>query len=255
MVKKTVIKNNFSRNAESYDKYSSVQRNSARKLISILPVGEFKKILDIGCGTGLYTGFLRERFRSSNIKALDISREMIEIAKDKLRESSIEFVVGDAEKAKFSENYDLITSNASFQWFDDLGKVLRLYKKLLNEKGIMLFSIFGPRTFYELNESLRTLFGKDIATSSSGFIEKPEIKNILERHFANVSVDEEIYEEKHNSVKELLQKIKYSGIRGYGTGRKGFWTSQIIGKLDCIYKERFPSRTATYQVFFCRGEK
>lgn len=255
MLEKTVVKNNFSKNAESYDRYSSVQRNSARKLISGLTGGEFEKILDIGCGTGLYTGFLRERFRSSGITALDISREMIEIAKDKLREFDIEFVVGDGEKPGFGENYDLITSNASFQWFGDLEKALLLYKKLLNKKGVILFSIFGPRTFHELNESLRILFGKNAATSSSGFIGKAEIKSILERHFTGVSVDEEIYEEKHSSVKELLKKIKYGGIRGYGAGKKGFWTPQAIGKLNRIYKKHFPQGTATYQVFFCRGER
>ena len=161
---KEIIKRNFSRYARYYDNYSKIQDISGIGLLSELKSDGFRNILDVGCGTGNYTGLLRERFPFAKIKAIDISGEMIEIAREKLQNKAIEFMIKDAEKidsigiADPEESFDLISSNVSFQWFADLEKALLNYKRLLKPGGTILFSTFGPLTFYELNNSLKDLF-------------------------------------------------------------------------------------------------
>ena len=202
-----------------------------------------------------YTKLLKERFPGASIKAIDISPAMIEVAKEKLEDRRIEFIITDGEAIDFKEKFDLISSNASFQWFEDLEKALSRYKRLLNKNGIILFSAFGPLTFYELDESLKELSGEDVSVSSCNFFEKARIEEILKRLFKKIEVEQKIYKENYNSLSELLKKIRYTGTRGNGADRKNFWTPKMMDELERIYKKKSQDITATYQIFFCKGVK
>lgn len=252
---KEIVKSNFSKYARYYDKYCNIQNLCALTLIEKIESNGIERILDIGCGTGNYTRLLREKFPASRIKAIDISPRMIEVARNKLKDDGIEFVIADGEKMDSEERFGLISSNASFQWFDDLGNALRMYKTLLDGGGIILFSCFGPLTFHELDKSLKELLGRDAAVSSSNFFEKKRIGEILTRLFNDIEIEEMIYKENYKSLSEFLKKIKYTGARGNGEEKKKLWTIGAMNELELIYRKRWKDISATYQVFFCKGAK
>lgn len=254
MDKKIVVKN-FSKYARFYDSYSSVQDFCASRLISKIGNGGFDKILDIGCGTGNYTGLLRERFPHAGIKAVDISKEMISIASRKLKDREIDFIIADGEAIDFKEDFDLISSNAAFQWFEDLGKAFSRYRQFLSKEGIVLFSIFGPETFRELDKSLKAFFGNGASAYAYNFANYMFIKKTLCRLFRKVKIDEVIYKEKYDSLDSLFKKIRYTGTRGNGSNGKGLWTTKTMDGLEKIYMENFGGIVATYQIFFCKGAK
>lgn len=255
MIDKNIIEKNFSRYAECYDRYSSIQNMCASELISRVAIDNAAKILDVGCGTGNYTKLLKDKFPSAQIKAVDISANMVDMARKKLLQENIEFIVADAEKSDFKEKFDLISSNAAYQWFEDLKNTLSRYKDMLNEGGFISFSIFGPLTFCELNASLKESIGKDISLNSSSFLSRRSLANLMKNHFRDVEVKEKIYREKYSALPELIRKIKCTGTRGSGLERDNFWTPGQMRNLERIYKEKFKGITATYQVFFCRGIK
>jgi malonyl-CoA O-methyltransferase len=295
---KLKIANNFSRYAHFYDKYAGVQNEAALELVSYLTSGNFSKILELGCGTGNYTRLLREKFRDARIKAWDISEEMIYVAQKKLKNQDIEFMVADAEKIipemVDPVNFDLITSNACFQWLNNLGKALRGYVKSLQRGGVVCFSIFGPHTFFELNSALKSVL-KESRVDSANFCNRDSLMAMLKDNFKSVKINEVCYQESFDSLKGLLEKIKYSGIRGNGLSKKVYPPSQktmalvvnendessasgdvagylpacrqgqvrrglhftrgLLERLEKAYLDRFGEICATYQVFFCRGEK
>ncbi|MDP2767624.1 MAG: malonyl-ACP O-methyltransferase BioC [Candidatus Methanoperedens sp.] len=255
---KSNIANNFSRYAHLYDQYAAVQNQAAFELAGSLKNNNFSKILELGCGTGNYTLMLREKFRGARIKALDISEEMISVAQNKLKNEDIEFMVADAEKIIPDMidpiNFDLITSNACFQWLNDLGKALRGYAKLLRRGGSVYFSIFGPDTFCELNAALKSVL-KENRLDSVYFYNRASLKEMLKDNFKSVKVNEVCYKESFGSLKGLLEKIKYSGIRGNGLSRKVYFSRGLLARLEKAYRDRFQEIGVTYQVFFCRGEK
>lgn len=266
MIDKELIKRNFSRYAEDYDQYCSVQDLCALKLIeknktdsmrSLLSekAGEPLRILEIGCGTGNYTKLLRKRFPGTKIKALDISPAMVEIAKKKLGEEQLAFIVADAETINFKEQFDFISSNVTLQWIANLEKNLVKYGSLLAKDGIISFSMFGPRTFNELNSSLKEIYGESTSISSCNFVGKTPVKDILKRIFRRVSVEEEVLKEKYDSLLELLTKIKHTGARGQGTGSKDIWTLRSIDKVEKVYRAKFGKIVATYQILFYRAVK
>lgn len=254
-INKNRVKINFSRHAKFYDEYSSIQNLCAKKLISKIKDKGINRILDIGCGTGNYTQMLRQKFPKANIEALDISKKMIEKAKEKLKNENIKFIIDDAETANINKRFDLISSNASFQWFVNLENTLKKYANLLNENGVVLFSFFGPQTFYELKESLNIFSKKNVLLSANEFETKGTIEIILNSLFKKVEIKEEIYSEKYISLMELLKKIKYTGTSGNGYKGDNFWTSKMIKDVEKVYLNNFKNIISNYQVFFCQGIK
>jgi len=253
MDKPRLIKN-FSRAASFYDRYADVQKNCAAELLRRLTRYRFNKILELGCGTGNYCSLLRERFREAQLTAVDISEPMIAVARNKLKDNKINFVVADAEDVSFGGGFDLVTSNACFQWFEDLERSLIRVKQMLENKGLILFSLFGPLTFRELNASLGDLF-RSVSVRAARFPAKETVESLLKKHFADVLVEEKFYEEAFEDLGTLLEKIKYTGTAGLGFKEKVFLGPRRLESLETAYLERFGGIRATYHVFFCRGQK
>ena len=99
-----------------------------------------KKVLDIGCGAGIY---VKEMTRKGAIvKGFDISDEMLRIAKQDnpkldLRRSSF-------YKIPFKEKFDVVIAPLVLDYAKDLGKVLKQIKKVLKKKGYFVFSLRNP---------------------------------------------------------------------------------------------------------------
>lgn len=252
-MEKEIIIRNFSRYAHLYDRYANVQKKTALRLLKQLQKDSFTSILEIGCGTGNYTRLLREKFKNAKLKAIDICEKMIEMAKVKLYDKEIDFMVADAEGIFLNEDFDLITSNACFQWFADLEKALIKYKYLLKKEGIISFSIFGPHSFWELNSSLSHIL-KNTNLCVDSFINKERLEKILNRNFQEIKLIESRFEESYPCLKDLLRKIKYTGVRGFGLNEKNLISPQFLNKLEDFYLDRFKQIKATYQVFFCQGK-
>ena len=253
MMDKHIIKRNFSRYAQHYDQYCAIQNLCAVRLAKMASANGVRKILDVGCGTGNYTKLLRDRYPAARIWAIDISQKMVAIAKEKLKGRTVELIVADGEMLNLGEHFDFITSNACFQWFEDLEKTLSKYRELLNEKGGISFSTFGPLTFYELNKSLNELLKESVSLNSCHFLAQEKIKEILTALFKEIEIERLTYQEKYDSLRELLKKIKFSGTGGSGVYKKVSWTSRLVDKLEKIYRDKFTEIVVTYEVFFCEG--
>jgi len=159
MIDKQIMKSRFSKSAKSYDRFANVQKKMAHHLLKMIqsdyPNGLPKeaKILEIGCGTGYLTRLLRQLLPHVSITAVDIAPGMIKEAKDKLNDENTIYVCADIEEIELVQSYDLIISNATFQWFTQAETTLRRLTESLNTNGILYFSTFGQDTFCELNEA------------------------------------------------------------------------------------------------------
>lgn len=253
MADKTTIEKNFTRYASTYDQFAVIQNRIAQKLLDFTDSQNYSLILDIGCGTGNYTSLLNKKFPAAKITALDISEKMISVAKKKLSDSSVDFLIADAESARIEKKFDLLTSNACFQWFDDLDNMLEKCAKLLTPNGTISFSIFGPQTFHRLKASLTSLFDQPTPVSSADFLSIDALNSSLAKHFKNHSIEEQLIEEKYDSLWHLLNTIKHTGTRGSGINGQKLSRSHLA-ELENIYKQKFDSIIATYQIFYCKAK-
>lgn len=250
---KSAVIRNFSRYARLYDRHADVQRSSAEELLRQIRKNGFKKILELGCGTGNYTKLLSEALPEARIIAIDISREMIKVAEEKLKGKNITFLIRDAEKLDLKERFDLITSNAAFQWFEDLEKALKQYRALLRQGAGLSFSIFGPCTFRELNYSIKSVLG-NTSLAVDGFISREKLEEIMQGNFEDVKIREVKYQRDFLCLKDLLKKIKYTGTRGNGLDKKIQFRRKALKKTEEVYLKNFKKITANYQVFFCEAK-
>lgn len=102
-------------------------------LLSQLPV-KGNTVLEIGCGTGEFSGLLAQRFEQ--VIALDLSPKMIEVAQHNSRQfSNIDFRVADILQWQFpKEKFDAIASIATFHHLS-LENLLPCLKSALKPKG------------------------------------------------------------------------------------------------------------------------
>ena len=245
---------NFSRYAHLYDKHADVQKKTGRRLLKRIEGKQFAKILELGSGTGNYTVLLRKRFEDAEIKAVDISERMVELARNKLADKKLRFINADAQALNLNERFDLITSNACFHWLEGLESSLLTYKKYLKRNGLIAFTIFGPETFYELNAVLGAVLD-NISTASSRFVSKNKLQSFLQEEFREVDIQEAKYSEIFPDLLGLLRKIKYSGVKGWDSASRVTFNRRILKDIEKTYLSKFKGIKATYQVFFCLVRK
>ncbi|WP_409342090.1 malonyl-ACP O-methyltransferase BioC [Paenibacillus sp. MBLB4367] len=167
-----VVAKQFNRASGVYEEHASVQKRMAERLAAkafnpsagyaICPEAGSDKpwsdILEIGCGTGLLTRLLLEKSPESAITAVDIAEQMIRTAQENLAPGSrVRFIAGDAETMEWPDpsGFDLVVSNAAFQWFKHPSDTIRALAGCLRPGGRLLASTFGPQTFRELNALFR----------------------------------------------------------------------------------------------------
>jgi trans-aconitate 2-methyltransferase len=99
--------------AKSYDRFEAERARPSRDLIARLPPKTPRRILDLGCGSGLSTLELRRAFPKAEIVGVDVSPDMLKAAAKRLPDAI--FREGDA--ASFdSRGFDLVFANAVFHW-------------------------------------------------------------------------------------------------------------------------------------------
>lgn len=93
-----------------------------------LPVLEKAEIADIGCGTGIFTRFLDERYSNCSICGVDLDQCFIEEAQNKISprmNNTYQFLVGDGYNLPFEENhFDLTVSHTYLTSVQDPKKAL-----------------------------------------------------------------------------------------------------------------------------------
>lgn len=102
------------------------------------------RVLDIGCGTGALT--LRAARRGATVKGMDVSPEMLDVARRRVQEAGfgtrVELVEqGVAElDAEDDASYDVVTSGLCFSELGDdaLDYTLRHIRRILRPGGVLL---------------------------------------------------------------------------------------------------------------------
>ncbi len=216
---KEMISRRFSRAASTYDDHALVQRECAIALLGLLPEDFVPdRILEIGCGTGSCTALLADRFPLARITAIDFAPGMIDQATAKLAGRPGVVCLcreGETFLGANRETYDLITSNATMQWFDDLGAAGADCGRALAENGIFLASFFGPASLGELAAGLTAVFGREVPVAAARFAGREEIRRLLAGGFDRIDITETTYRRSYPSLRSLLSHISRTGTAGH----------------------------------------
>src|SRR3989344_8184435 len=136
-------------------------------------------ILDVGCGTGRLLARLKGKFPMAKIYAIDLSKNMINVAKDKF--GGIDAMVGNAENLPWKNNsFDIVTNSISFHHYGNPGKALSEVYRVLKHNGKFLLMDINPasnKTRYFFNLIAKYIIRDD----HKSFYRKNEIHKMFQR--------------------------------------------------------------------------
>jgi ubiquinone/menaquinone biosynthesis C-methylase UbiE len=99
------------------------------------------RILDIGCGTGVFAGRIREALPAARVWGLDLVAGMLEQGRDRWRHhaGSVQPVQGDSERLPFrSDSFDVITCANSFHHYPHQDRAVAEMHRVLAPGGRLL---------------------------------------------------------------------------------------------------------------------
>jgi malonyl-CoA O-methyltransferase len=218
----TEIGNSFNRCASKYDKFARVQQEIGERLFERLQYLAIQPryILDLGCGSGLFSQRLKKLYPKAQIVGLDLAYLMLNQAKLKQQwRCKWGLVNGDMTNLPFANGtFDLIFSNQVIHWSSPLNKVMQELNRVLRKDGCLMFSTLGPDTFKEL----RTAFNQvDKFAHVNDFLDLHIIGDCLvKEYFLDPVMDMEYLTVKYAALKDLLHALKNQGVKNINPSRK-----------------------------------
>lgn len=190
---------NFEKNFSTYDNNAIIQKEVAKKLVKIIEENinekKFNKVFELGCGTGLFTKEFLEKFQIKNLDLNDYYD-----TKSYFKDIDYNnFIVGDMVNS-INKNYDIIISSSSFQWIDDLEKLIENISKKTDK---LFFSMYIDGNLEEIQKH----FGIGL-----NYKTLEEITKILKKYFNEIKYFNEKKTLEFFTPLEALKHIKNTGV-------------------------------------------
>lgn len=227
---KTLISRRFAKAVGTYLDKADVQRYVASRMAELtgryIPADVQEQVLEIGCGTGMFTRMYLKQAAPEEMWLNDLCPEVKPYLADVLGEK-VRFVAKDAETLAFPAGQDLIVSCSAVQWFDDLPRFFSGCRRLLHEGGYLAFSTFGPHN----TEEVATL-----ASAGLSYPSLEELREMLAARYEVVYAHEEQLRLSFASPLEVLRHLKETGVTGTAAQA---WTRGKLQEFCRNYTERF----------------
>lgn len=113
-------------------------------LRKMLPDFKGKNVLDLGCGYGWHCIYAK-RQGAENVIGIDLSKKMIDKAKDNSKDLGIDYKQMAIEDIDFeTEQFDVVISSLAFHYLKDLKTVFGKINRTLKKGGSFVFSMEHP---------------------------------------------------------------------------------------------------------------
>ena len=147
------------------------------------------RVLDVACGTGVLIGDYLKR-EVVSVTAIDLSPEMIQIAKAKFPQKNITCLCGDAEEAEPGKEYDAIIVYNALPHFPDPEKLISHLSGLLKKGGILTVAHGASR------EQINACHTGSASHVSAGLMDAEELAGIFRKSLQVTTVisDDKMYQ-------------------------------------------------------------
>lgn len=275
-VNKQLIQKHFSQAAGTYDQYATIQKTMAQELLRSIEelnlMTTSKSILEIGCGTGYFTQLMIQALRKHKIAMLpeiiitDISGEMLQACQKNISSilsanNSVHFMQADGEIISLASPVDIIVSNATFQWFQDLDKSLACLRKNLHQNGWLFFTTFGESTFQELHHSFKYVLGEGWHLGQK-FISGLELENMMvANNFKDCKIIKDYHRQYFPGVQDFFTSIKKVGASNACLpchGKNNYIGKKHYREILNYYQNNYQTNQGvycTYEVLYCYGRR
>lgn len=249
---KTEIKNTFDAVAKDYDRNRHFLI-SAKKMVDMI---SFERddltILDISTGTGNVAIELALKFPKAKIYGIDISDEMLKIARLKAKElalSNITYLLLDAEKLGFYDvQFDLVTCGYGLFFFPNVESVVSDVFESLKDGGKFVFSTFTQQAFQPYSKIFLDMLEQNYNIAPPKRIEKRQLvtQDEIEKLLACAKYDtldvhniEIVFPMQIHEWWQLLNSTGYKGLLGQLKSDYYLFENEYLEYLKSITKNNY----------------
>ena len=247
------ICNAFHRCASDYEAAAVAQKEIGSQLFERLDYLKIEPryVLDLGCGTGLFTQKLKKKYPKATVVGVDLAYAMLDKAKSSQSwRAHPAWLRADMHVLPFSNGlFDLVFSNQVFHWSPDYPALIREVNRVMNSGGCLMFSTLGPDTFQELRTA-----GEQHAHAND-FLDMHDVGDILlAEQFLDPVVDMEQLVLRYKRWPDLLRSLQKQGVRNINPKRnQGLTGRQHWAEFEAlVLKHRTPEGKypLTYEVLY-----
>jgi len=253
-----LVRRHRERAAANLEAHDFLFREIAERLADRLDdvTRKFPLALDLGCHGGEIAAVLRGRGGIETLVQCDLSAAMARRAAANGRPT----LVVDEELLPFApESFDLVISDLSLHWVNDLPGCLLQVRQCLKPDGLFLAAMLGGDTLYELRQSLieaEVAETGGVGPRVSPFADLRDAGGLLQRAgFALPVIDGDRLTGSYPDILKLMRDLRGMGEGNAVRERTGRAVNQaIVARADEIYRRRFGDAegrlTATFQIIY-----
>lgn len=237
-------------NPALYLSFADQRTRPAAELLARVPLAEPQRVIDLGCGPGNSTALLAARWPGAELEGLDSSVAML----DQARAGTVpaRWVEADIAHWAPAAPYDLIFSNATFQWLDGQETLLPRLMTHLKPGGVLAFQV--PANFYAESHALM----REVAGEPRWGARLQQVRGIapgsargyydmLAPHAASLDIWETEYLQVLEGEDPVYRWVSGTGLRPYldalaGEEREAF-IAQYKARLLSAYRQRPDGKT------------
>jgi malonyl-CoA O-methyltransferase len=142
-------------------------------------------VLELGCGTGLFSRHLLGRYSGGTFVFTDLAPSMVEQCRLNLAGlgKGIGFEVMDAARPAADGPFDLIAMSMTLHWLADAQATLATLRKRLAPEGLLVYATIGGMSFPEWRDAL------DRQGLPVGLLDIPDLPGIVDEERLIVDAD------------------------------------------------------------------
>lgn len=255
-IDKVRVANSFSKAAETYDGSALLQQQVGGELLRLFAENYTQPVIDVmvdlGCGTGYFTGRLSELFEPQRMLGFDIAQGMLNHAAQQHNRKEFGWLCADAEAIPLADcSVQALYSSLAIQWCENVPQLFNEIYRTLSLDGVAAISTLGPASLNELRDSWALI---DQNKHVNDFIPLESLIEQLPASLEVIHISHEMRVIEYNKLSDLTSDLKNIGAHNMNQGeRKGLMNRSVISRLKNNYDQyRQPNNKlpASYEVYY-----
>jgi len=248
----------FSRAAQTYERGAGLHRHVAARLLEMTPDPEClgtTSILEVGCGTGVLSEKLLQRYPGVSLCLLDVAEPMVSYVKERWGTApGLQYVVSDVRDFRSECQFDWVFSSSALHWITPLDQTFACIRGLLTPGGGISAALMIDGTLGELHALRRRIAPGKMPTGRLPTTDEV-ISTLQGAGFSVTAREEEAIQTRYHSADDFLNTLHAQGLTGGSVSRSASPLSRMELKrlrkeYDVAFRDRNGGVYATIVVLY-----